>query len=350
MSITKKFFGKTDNGEEVNIFALTNNNGFSARIIDYGATIVSIFAPDKNGRVDDVVLGYDDLESYAKGPGYIGALIGRYGNRIKAGRFTLNGKEYILAKNDGNNHLHGGIVGFDKAVWKAETITKDGKEALQMSYTSKDGEEGYPGNLDVKVIYTVTDDNALSIEYIAFSDKDTIINLTNHSYFNLGGHKSGSILNNTLKLEADKFTVVDNEAIPTGELRNVEGTPLDFRKPTAIGDRIDQKDEQLLNVGGYDHNFVLNRTGKGLEKAAAVYDPKSERTMEVYTNKPGVQLYTANFLGKDLKGKDGAVYQNREALCLETQFFPDSINHENFPSPILKAGERYDYTTIYKFL
>ena len=291
------------------------------------------------------MLGFDAPEGYLKNnTPYFGAVIGRYGNRIAKGRFSLNGREYRLALNNGENHLHGGIKGFDKVVWGAREVKRG--PALALNYVSKDGEEGYPGNLSVSVVYTLTDNNELKIEYSATADKTTILNLTNHTYFNLAGE--GSILNHEVMINADRFTPVDQGLIPTGELRSVKGTPMDFTQPAAIGARIEQQDEQLLLGKGYDHNFVLNGGGAPA-LAARVYEPVSGRVLEVYTTEPGVQFYTGNFLDGSIKGKGGQVYQRRYGFCLETQHFPDSPNKPDFPSTVLKPGEKYATTTIFKF-
>lgn len=349
-SIVRKAFGKTPEGKAVELYTLTNRNGMEASITTYGGIVVSLTAPDRNGQYADVVLGFDQLEGYLAGHPYFGALVGRYGNRIAKGKFTLDGKEYTLAVNNGENHLHGGLKGFDKAVWQARgSINKTGVK-LALNYTSADGEEGYPGNLAVEVAYTLTDNNELKIEYSATTDKPTPVNLTNHSYFNLAGQGSGDILGHELMIAADRFTPVDKGLIPTGELRPVEGTPFDFRKPTAIGARIEQDDEQLKFGGGYDHNFVLTKRQEGaLELAASVYEPKSGRLMEVSTTEPGIQFYCGNFLDGKNVGKGGKVYNFRNGLCLETQHFPDSPNKPQFPSVILKPGKKYATTTVYKF-
>ncbi|MFA9396981.1 MAG: aldose epimerase family protein [Clostridiaceae bacterium] len=349
MSIIKEVYGKTSKGEEANIYTLSNKNGMKAKITNYGAIVQSLFVPDRNGVCEDVVLGYDNLESYFTNPGYFGVIAGRYANRIANASFKLNDKEYNLAKNDGNNHLHGGIKGFNKVLWKAEIIEENGEESLSLSYKSVDMEEGYPGNLNVKVIYTVTEDNELKIEYKGISDKDTIVNLTNHSYFNLNGYGSGDVLNHDLMINADNFTVIDKEAIPTGELRKVFGTPFDFTKLKKIGKNIDDSYEQVKSSSGYDHNFVINDEGEKLKKTAYAIGDKSGITMEVYTTKPGVQLYTANFLDGSEIGKNSTPCNERNGFCLETQHYPDSINQNNFPSPIIKKGEEYNYLTIYKF-
>lgn len=348
MSITKKAFGKKRDGREVYLYTLSNTNGMSADIITFGGTVVSLNVPDKAGKTEDVVLGRDNLAGYEDGDCYLGALIGRHGNRIENAEFDLNGVTYKLAKNDGNNHLHGGLKGFDKMVWDAEIIKAGEAEALKLSYLSKDMEEGYPGNLSVVVTYKLTNDNALCIHYTAKSDRDTVVNLTNHSYFNLSGHKSGTILNHEIYINAEKFTVINGECIPTGEVADVKETPLDFTVMRRIGDRIAADDIIIKNGNGYDHNFVLNTNGDLSIKAAEVYEPKSGRYMEVYTNKPAMQFYSGNFLN-NVQGKDGAEYNKNYGLCLETQYYPNSLRHKNFPSPILKAGDEYDFTTIYKF-
>lgn len=348
MSIEKNLFGLLPNGKEVYIYTLKNNNGMEVKVSTYGGTIVSVLTSDKNGKFHDVVLGYDSLEGYLKGDKYFGALVGRFANRIQYGTFKLNDKEYKLATNNGPNHLHGGIKGFDKVLWNA-TLIEDKNNILQLSYLSVDGEEGYPGNLNVNVKYILTEDNSLELHYEATSDKDTIINLTNHSYFNLCGHSSGDVLNHKIMINADKFTVNDKYSIPTGEIRNVDGTPMDFRTLTPIGANINSDYEQITFGNGYDHNWVLNTTDSPLTKVAKAICEHTGISLDVYTTQPGVQFYTANFLdGSDI-GKDNAIYNMRNAFCLETQYFPNSINCSNFKSPILKAGEKYDHKTIYKF-
>jgi len=349
-STTKKSFGKTPDGQPVDLFVLTNRNGAEVSITIYGGAVVSIKVPDGGGKLADVVLGYDTIDGYANDKSYFGALVGRYGNRIGHAQFMLDGKTYTLAKNNGDNSLHGGVKGFNKVVWTAKTLSKKDGQSLELSYLSKDGEEGFPGNLKVTVIYTLTDSNALRIEYSATTDKKTVLNLTNHSYFNLAGQGNGDILGHLLTIEADKFTPVDSGLIPTGELRDVAGTPFDFRKPTVIGARIDQQDEQLKLGGGYDHNFVLRRSaGSGESLAARVVEPTSGRVLEVWTTEPGVQFYTGNFLDGKSTGKGGTTYPKRAAFCLETQHFPDSPNQPKFPSVILNPGERYHTITTYKF-
>ena len=339
-------FGKMPDGAAIRIYTLTNKNKLQARIADYAGVVVSLNAPDRNGRMADVVLGFDTLPEYLANPTqYFGAIIGRYGNRIGAARFTLNGVEYKLPKNNGENSLHGGGDGFFKRVWKPRVLPDGG---LELSYLSKDGEEGYPGNLSVTVTYRLTDANELKINYAATTDKDTVVNLTNHSYFNLKGAGSGDILGHNLMLNAERFTPVDKGLIPTGDLLGVAGTPFDFRKLTAIGARIEQNDEQLKIGAGYDHNWVLNKSGNALTLAARVEEPSSGRTLEVYTSEPGIQFYSGNFLDGSVKGKGGKVYGHRSAFCLETQHFPDSPNHPAFPSTVLKPGQRYQSTTVYR--
>lgn len=350
MSITKRFFGNTQDGTAVDIFTIKNSNGMTAEISNYGGILVSLLVPDKNGKLDDVVLGYETLEDYMKVGPFLGATIGRNSNRIDKARFNLNGVEYKLPNNEGENQLHGGNIGFDKVVWQAEIVEIDGKEGVQLSYFSKDGEEGFPGNVNVKLTYALSEDNAIELHYHAVSDKDTLVNLTNHSYFNLSGHASGTILDHKLWIDAEEFTPGDAKSIPTGEIQSVKGTPMDFTELTAVGARIEEKYDQLILGGGYDHNYILKVSGKTPEKFAEVVDDKSGRIMEVYTDKPGVQLYTGNFLNVTAGGKEGAAYTKRTGLCLETQFFPNAINEPNFPSPVLKAGEEYKYTTVYKFL
>lgn len=336
-------WGKTPDGRDVELYTLKNARGAEARIMNYGGVVVSLKVPDRQGTMGDIVAGFDKYDDYLKPPPYFGAIIGRYGNRIGNARFRLDGVEYVLAKNDGPNQLHGGTRGFDKRLWQASLLSP---QSLELKYLSKDGEEGYPGNLTATVRYTLTDANELKIEYSAVTDKDTVVNLTNHSYFNLAGE--GDILNHEVWINADRFTPVDRGLIPTGELKSVAGTPFDFRKATAIGARIGEKDQQLTFAGGYDHNWVLNRTGSGLELAARVVEPKSGRVMEVLTTEPGLQFYTGNFLDGTLKGK-GRTYTRRSAFCMETQHFPDSPNKPAFPSTVLKPGSTYQSTTVYRF-
>lgn len=346
--IKKEPFGKTPDGQAVEIYTLTNSKRAEARIMTYGGTVVSLKVPDRKGKFEDVVLGYDTLDGYLKDTAYLGSLIGRYGNRIAKGKFSLNGVEYNLVRNNGENHLHGGTKGFDKVVWKAKPSVGRNGASLELTYLSRDGEEGYPGNLSVRVIYTLTENNELKIDYSATTDKDTILNLTNHSYFNLAGAGSGDILGHEMQINADRFTPTDGVSIPTGELRSVKGTPFDFTAPTAIGARIEQQDEQLKFGSGYDHNFVLNKKGQSLSLVAKVYEKTSGRAMEVYTTEPGVQFYTGNFLA-DVKGKNGKIYLRRNGFCLETQHYPDSPNKPQFPSVVLKPSQKYSQTTVYKF-
>ncbi len=335
-------FGKTPDGTTVELYTLANSHGLQAKIMTFGGIVVSLTTPDRAGRPGDIVLGFDNLDAYLAGHPFFGALIGRYGNRIGKGRFTLNGVEYKLAQNNGENHLHGGPGGFDKVVWRVKNA---GPQSLELGYLSKDGEEGYPGNLDVTVRYTLTGANELSIDYSATTDKDTAVNLTNHSYFNLACE--GDNLGHLMQINADRFTPTDAGQIPTGELRSVAGTPFDFRQPTPIGARIDENDEQLKYGSGYDHNFVLNRTGEGPSLAAKVVEPKTGRVMEVFTMEPGVQFYSGNHIG-DMQGK-GRRYGRRSGFCLETQHYPDSPNKPSFPSTVLKPGQRYHTVTVHKF-
>ena len=347
-SIGQKPWGKLKTGEAVDLYTLKNSKGAEATITTYGARVVTLKMPDKTSKFDDIVLGFDNLDGYLQTPPppYFGATIGRYGNRIAGGKFQLDGVTYTLAKNNGANSLHGGNVGFDKVVWTA----KPGNgQSVTLTYLSKDGEEGYPGNLTANVTYTLTDNNELQIEYSATTDKDTVVNLTNHSYFNLAGQGEGDILGHVVMIDADRFTPVDKGLIPTGELKPVEGTPFDFRKPTPIGARIDANDPQIALGPGYDHNFVLNRTGPSLQLAARVTDPKTGRVMEVLTTEPGLQFYTSNFLDGTLKGVGRKVYPRRSAFCMETQHFPDSPNHPSFPTTTLKPGETYHSETVYRF-
>ena len=349
-STTKSSFGKTPGGEQILLYTLTNKSGLEAAISTYGGAVVSLKVPDRNGKLGDIVLGYDSVDGYIGDKSYFGAIIGRYGNRIGHAQFSLDGKAYTLAKNNGANSLHGGVKGFNKVLWSTKKIPAKDGQALELTYLSKDGEEGFPGNLQVRVIYTLTDSNELKIEYFATTDRKTVLNLTNHSYFNLAGPGAGNILGHLLTIEADKFTPVDAGLIPTGELRDVLGTPFDFRKSLAIGALIDSNDEQIKLGGGYDHNFALRRkAGDAISLAARVVEPLTGRVMEVWTTEPGVQFYTGNFLDGTAHGKGGISYAKRSAFCLETQHFPDSPNQSNFPSVVLSPGGRYQTTTIYKF-
>lgn len=352
--VSKQSFGKAPSGEEVSIYTLKNSNGMTAEITNYGGIIVKLTAPDKNGKYEDVVLGFNSLDDYVKDNSpYFGALIGRYGNRIGQGKFTLNGKTYTLAKNNEPNGipcaLHGGLKGFDKVVWKAEPLLVKNTAGLKLEYLSKDGEEGYPGNLKVTVTYWLTNKNEVKIDYSAVTDKPTPVNLTNHSYFNLKGEGNGDILDHELILNADKFTPVDKGLIPTGKLESVKGTPFDFTSLHKIGERVEEDNEQLKIARGYDHNWVLNHKGNKLSLAASVYEPTTGRVLEVFTTQPGIQFYCGNFLDGSLKGKSGKPYNFRNGFALETQHFPDSPNHPNFPNTILKPGETLKSTTIFKF-
>jgi aldose 1-epimerase len=344
MTIGTESFGKTPDGQEVELYTLANTNGLKARITNYGAILVSLEVPDKNGKLADITLGFNKLEGYIPRHPYFGATVGRYANRIGGAKFKLNDLEYKLAANDGTNHLHGGIKGFDKVVWKAEYVLADSDGAkVKLSYLSKDGEEGYPGNLACTVTYTLTKDNELKIDYEAETDKATILNLTNHSYWNLAGQGNGDILGHELMLNADNYTPVDEGLIPTGEIKSVKDSPMDFTKPMTIGSRIGQVE------GGYDHNYVLNNGGGSLALCAKVYEPTSGRTMEIHTVEPGVQFYTGNFLDGSITGKSGKVYKKHYGFCLETQHFPDSPNKPSFPTVALKPGEKYTTVTVHKF-
>ena len=345
--IIVKPFGLAPDGARVNLYTLRNNKGAEVGICNYGGLVLFLKVPDRHGKFADVVLGYDNLPDYIKDTPYFGALIGRYGNRIAKGKFTLDGKEYTLAVNNGPNALHGGLKGFDKVVWEPRFLATHAGPSLELVYVSKDGEEGYPGTLSVKAIYTLTEDNALMLDYVTTTDKDTVLNLTHHSYFNLAG--KGDILNHQVMMPADKFTPVDVNLIPTGELKPVDGSPFDFRTPTAIGARIGQEDEQLKFGGGYDHNWVINKPMGQLGLMARVYEPTSGRVMEVWSTDPGLQFYSGNFLDGKNKGKGGWVYKYRNGFCMEPQHYPDSPNQPNFPSVVLKPGQTYRNTIIYKF-
>jgi aldose 1-epimerase len=347
--VARAAFGRLPEGQAVESFTLTNARGVEVRAISYGAIIVSLRVPDRDGRLGDVVLGHDALQGYLDKPAYFGALIGRYGNRIAGGRFSLDGKTYALVTNNGPNHLHGGTRGFDKVLWKAEPFERPGEAGIVFTRRSPDGEEGYPGNLDVRVTYALNDRNELSFEYFATTDKPTIVNLTQHSYFNLAGDGKRDILGHELVIEADRFTPVDQTLIPTGVLAPVAGTPFDFRKPTAIGARIAADHEQLRHGGGYDHNYVLNRRRDGLAPAARVYEPTTGRTMDVATTEPGLQFYSGNFLDGSIKGKGGHAYARRYGFCLETQHYPDSPNKPDFPSTVVRPGTEYRSKTVLTF-
>jgi aldose 1-epimerase len=338
-------FGTLPNGMRADLYVLRNANGIEARVTNFGATVVSLLAPDRQGRFADVVLGFDDLAGYAHHRKFFGATVGRYANRIAGGRFILANSNYSLATNNGANHLHGGLQGFDRALWIAhDTVRKD---TVALRYRSADGEEGYPGNLDVEVSFALTRDDALRIDYSAKTDRPTPVNLSNHSFFNLGG--DADILDHELKLFAQRFTPVDATLIPTGELRAVQGTPFDFRTPARIGARIDADEVQLERAGGYDHNFILDGKDGRPDVAAEVYHRKSGRAMRVLTTEPGLQFYSGNFLDGSITGKNGRVYTRRSGFCLEAQHFPDSPNQPHFPSTILMPGQTYRQTTIYQF-
>ncbi len=348
-SMTKTSFGRLPDGREVSQYTLTSRSGIAAQIITYGATITSLRVPDRNGKIDDVVLGYDSLQGYIDGASYFGAIVGRYGNRIGKGRFQLDGKQYQLTINDGENHLHGGKQGFNKVLWDAKVLNDSGEPSLQLQYVSRDGEEGYPGTVTLKVTYTLTGKNELRIDYEGTTDQPTILNPTQHSYFNLTGSFTNTILNHQLMIEADSFTPVDKGLIPTGEIVSVANTPMDFRSPVAIGAHINDSNEQLAFGRGSDHNWVLRNSTGRIRKAAELYEPNSGRLMTVSTDQPGLQFYTGNFLDGTAKGKNGIAYQYRTGLCLETQAFPDTPNKSQFPPVTLRPGQTYRQTTIYQF-
>ena len=346
----KESFGKTPDGGQADLYILRNKNGMEVAITDYGATIVRMKVPGRQAKIEDVALGYDSLEGYVNDKAYFGATVGRYANRIAHGQFKLDGHVYNLPKNNGDNTLHGGTSGFNKRLWKAKDVSEPDAAAVQMSYLSKDGDQGFPGNLSVNVRFTLADDNSLKIEYAATSDKDTVVNLTNHTYFNLAGQGHGDVLQQQVMLHASRFTPINADLIPTGALASVKGTPLDFTQSTAIGARINADYEQLKLAHGYDHNFVLDgKPGQKAVLAARAYDPGSGRVLEVWTTQPGIQLYSGNFLDGTVAAKGGVKYGRRSAFCLETQHFPDSPNHPNFPSTELKAGRWFRSTTTYKF-
>ena len=344
-SVSKSIFGQMPDGRQVYQYTLVNTNGMIVKLINYGATVTELHVPDKKGNFADVVLGFDNLEQYLGQHPYFGATVGRVANRIAKGKFTLDGKTYTLATNDGPNHLHGGIKGFNRVLWDSEPIVGPGLAAVKFTYLSPDGEEGYPGNLSVTVVYMLTDQNELKIEYFATTDKPTIVNLTHHGYFNLAG--KGNILGHEIMIAADNYTPVDETLIPTGEIKPVKNTPMDFTKPMTIGSRIDQLKG---NPGGYDHNYVLNSGGKNLTLAVRVKEPKSGRVMELYTTEPGIQFYTGNFLDGSIKGKYNTVYKKHAGFCVEADHFPDSANKTNFPSIVLRPGQTYHQLTVHKFL
>jgi aldose 1-epimerase len=347
MDITKQSFAQTSQPQPVDLYTLTNDHGITTQITNYGGTLVTLHTPDRNGRLGDIVLGFDTLAEYQTRSPFFGCIAGRYANRLANARFVLDGVTYTLAANNGPNHLHGGLRGFDKVVWQAEAKQAEDAVALQLRYLSSDGEEGYPGNLDVTLTYTLTNANELRLDYQATTDKPTILNLTNHTYFNLAGQ--GKILDHLMLIDADRFTPVNATLIPTGELPSVAGTPFDFRTPTPIGARIAQDHEQLRYGGGYDHNWVLNRPEQGLRQVITVTEPTSGRRLIVATSQPGVQFYTGNMMPDTLPGKGGQVYTKRSGFCLETQHFPDSPNQPHFPSTVLRPGEQYHETTVFGF-
>lgn len=348
LKIDKNQFGETMDGTDVDQFILSNNNGMEVRIITYGGIITSWTAPDKNGDYKDIVIGYNTLAEYEAETPYFGALIGRYGNRIAKGKFSLDDQEYTLAVNNGVNHLHGGLKGFDKVIWDAKTIVSDSIVSLELSYLSKDMEEGYPGNLETKVIYTLNNKDELSVNYEATTDKPTIVNLTQHSYFNLTADFNQDILGHELVINADSFLPVDNTLIPTGEFRDVTGTPFDFKTSKAIGTHIDNENIQLKNGLGYDHCWVLNDQDTGVRFVASAYEPVSGRLLEVFSDEPGIQFYSGNFLDGTLPSKNKGMYQHRTGFCLETQHYPDSPNQKNFPSVRLNPGEKYNSKTVFR--
>jgi aldose 1-epimerase len=347
--VTETGFGTAPDGSPVRMFTLTNANGLELRAITYGLIIVSLKVPDRAGTLGDIVIGHDAMEGYLTRSRFFGAVVGRYGNRIANGRFTLDGHSYQLTQNNGTNHLHGGTKGFDKIVWDAKVNADPRGPSVVFTHTSPDGHEGYPGTLAATVVYTLANDNSLVVEYSAKTDKPTIVNMTQHSYFNLAGEGSGTVVDQVLTINADHFTPVDSTVIPTGELAPVDGTPFDFRKPTPIGARIDADHPQIKLALGYDHNFVLKRTGSGLEHAVRVVDPKTGRTMDISTTEPGIQFYSANKLDDSFVGKSGHVYGSRTGYCLETQHYPDSPNKPTFPSVVVRPGKDYQTTTVFKF-
>lgn len=349
-TMKKQPFGKLSDGREVDLYTLRNKKGMEVTITNFGGIVVSLKVPDRAGKIEDVVLGYDSLDGYLTNKAFFGATIGRYGNRIGHATFTLEGKTYTLPKNDGDNTLHGGPEGFNKQLWTPRDVSSQRGPALELTYLSKDGEEGFPGDLSAKVVFTLTDANELMIDYSATTDRDTVVNLTNHSYFNLAGQGNGDILQHILKIQGDKITAVDAALIPTGELRPVVGTPFDFTKPTPIGERINQEDPQIKIGKGYDHNWVLTSGGGSVPALVAeAYDPSHGRVLQVLSTEPGLQFYSGNFLDGTIQGKSGTIYKHRYGFCLETQHFPDSPNHPTFPSTELKPGKTYATTTIFKF-
>ncbi len=347
--MSREPFGTLPDGTAIELFTLRNPSGMEVKVTNYGGIITELKVPDRDGKLDDVVLGYSSIDGYLKSSPYFGAIIGRYGNRIGNAQFKLDGQTYKLPANDGSNTLHGGTTGFDKVVWQAEPFERAGERGIVFTHTSPDGDQGFPGALEARVTYTLTDQNELKFDYHATTDKPTVVNLTQHTYFNLAGDGSGDVLGHELTINADRYTPVDKGLIPTGELASVEGTPLDFRTKTAIGARINSDHEQIKLGGGYDHNYVLNRSGEGLQLAARVEEPMTGRVMEVHTTEPGLQFYSGNFLDGSITGKNGHVYNKRNGFCLETQHYPDSPNHPAFPTTTLKPGETYTSQTVYTF-
>lgn len=350
MKITQEPFGKTKGGEEATLYTITNNNGMKVSFTDFGANIVSIIVPDRQGNFADVALGFKNIEGYEDNRPGFGSFIGRCANRVGGAKFELNGKVYELQKNDGENNLHGGEPAYNKVMYDTEIFAEDDMISIEFSRLSPDNEQGFPGNLDITVTYSLTESNELVIEYHAVSDQDTVVNLTNHSYFNLSGHNSGDILNHKVWINADKFTPTSDDLIPTGELRDVEGTPMDFRSLKPIGQDIDSDYEPLRQAEGYDHNYVLNINSGEVEKVAELVDESTGRVMEVFTDKPGLQFYTSNMLTPVENGKDEATYNKRAGVCFETQYFPNACNINSFPTSVLKAGQEYEFVTIYRFL
>ena len=347
MGIIRSKFGNTAEGQKVSVITMVNKNGVGVELTEYGATLTALTVPDRAGRIEDVVLGYEDAMDYIRNTYFFGATIGRNGNRIGGAQVTLSNQTYRLDKNENNNNLHSGFAGYDKVVWDVEIL--EAEMTVKFSYHSPDGEQGFPGDFDITVAYTLTEENEIKIHYTGKSNADTIANLTNHSYFNLAGHGSGDVLEQVMWIDAEAMTVIDEQSIPTGELRAVKGTPMDFTTPKKIGRDIAADYEQLRLVKGYDHNYVLNNQNGQVRKVAQVTEEKSGRMMEVYTDCVGMQLYTGNFIGDGTIGKEGKIYGKHSGFCLETQFYPDANHHEHFPSSILKAGALYDTTTIYKF-
>lgn len=350
MAISKEVFGQTKDGKTAYIYTITNDNGMTAKFTDYGAILVSLEVPDRNGKAEDVVLGFDKLEDYFSNNPNFGATIGRHANRIGGASFVLNGKTYTLDKNDGRNNLHGGFDGYHKRLWDADYYEDELGQTIAFSYTSPDGDQGFPGTLEIVVRYIITDDNCVIIEYEAESDKDTVVNLTNHTYFNLAGHASGTILDQKVWMDCDEFTFADEESIPNGEIRKVEGTPMDFRTMKTVGRDINEDYDQLKFGHGFDHNWILKTNSDEISLVAKMECDKTGIAMEVYTDLPGMQFYTGNFIDEGLVGKNGARYGKNTGLCFETQYFPNAINVPSFKQPVLKAGEAYNTTTVYKFV